>query len=93
MHLLNNEQMISALQHLPDWHLHNGELTKTFTFPDFNAAFAFMTRVAMVAEKLDHHPDWSNSYNIVKIALISHDKGGLTERDIKLATAVEKLFE
>ena len=93
MHLLNNEQMISALQHLPDWHLHNGELTKTFTFPDFNAAFAFMTRVAMIAEKLDHHPDWSNSFNIVKIALISHAKGGLTARDTELAMAIEKLFE
>ncbi len=93
MQLLNNEQMITALQHLPDWHLHNGELTKTFTFPDFNSAFAFMTRVAMVAEKLDHHPDWSNSFNIVKIALISHDKGGLTTRDTELALAIEKLCE
>lgn len=92
MHLLSNEQMITALQHLPNWHLHNGELTKTFTFPDFSAAFAFMTRVALIAEKLDHHPDWSNSFNTVRISLVSHDKGGLTARDTELALAIEQLF-
>jgi 4a-hydroxytetrahydrobiopterin dehydratase len=92
MRLLNNDEMVHALKQLPDWHLHEGAIAKEFMFPDFSSAFAFMTRVAMVAEKLDHHPDWNNTYNRVRISLMTHDKGGLTTRDVELALAIEKLL-
>ncbi len=65
-------------------------ITKTFVFADFNAAFGFMTRVALVAEKLDHHPEWSNVYKTVEVTLSTHDAGGVTELDIKLAAAMDK---
>jgi len=60
-------------------------IAKSYKFADFNAAFAFMTRVALKAEKMDHHPEWFNVYNKVDVVLSTHDAGGLTERDIKLA--------
>lgn len=65
---------------------------RLFTFRDFTEAFGFMTRVALLAEKADHHPDWANSYNKVEIALTSHDAGGLTRRDVALARAIEGLL-
>ena len=68
-------------------------ITKGFQFPDFQTAFAFMTHVAMAAEKMDHHPDWSNVYNRVEIQLSTHDAGGLTERDITLAHAIERILK
>jgi 4a-hydroxytetrahydrobiopterin dehydratase len=74
------------------WEVLDGHLHRELTFKDFSEAFAFMTRVALVAEKRDHHPDWSNSWNKVTIDLVSHDKGGLTERDTALAEAVNKLL-
>ena len=66
-------------------------ITKTFAFKDFNAAFGFMTRVALVAEKLDHHPEWFNVYKTVEVTLATHDAGGVTERDVKLAQAMDQL--
>ncbi|KAL1783907.1 pterin-4-alpha-carbinolamine dehydratase 2 [Sigmodon hispidus] len=63
---------------------------KEFTFQNFNQAFGFMTRVALQAEKLNHHPEWFNVYNKVRITLTSHDCGGLTKRDVKLAQFIEK---
>jgi len=92
MQLLSNGELVQALQHLPDWHVHEGALSKEFVFADFSAAFAFMTRVAFVAEKMNHHPDWSNTYNRVSISLITHDKGGLTKLDREFALEVEKLI-
>lgn len=80
------------MKQLPDWHLHEGALAKEFLFEDFSAAFAFMTRVALLAEKLDHHPDWDNTYNRVHISLMTHEKGGLTTRDIDLAFGIEAIF-
>ncbi|GAU98756.1 hypothetical protein RvY_09864 [Ramazzottius varieornatus] len=65
-------------------------ITKEFKFKDFNAAFGFMTRVAMLAEKMDHHPEWFNVYNKVQITLSSHDVNGLSQRDIKLANFIEQ---
>ena len=76
-----------ALQSLPGW-THDaagGAISRTFRFDDFNQAFAFMTRVALHAERNDHHPEWSNVYNRVEMRLTTHDAGGLTQRDIDLA--------
>jgi 4a-hydroxytetrahydrobiopterin dehydratase len=66
-------------------------IAKTFVFKDFNAAFGFMTRVALVAEKLDHHPEWCNVYKTVDVTLATHDAGGVTERDVELAQAMNQL--
>ena len=66
-------------------------ITRTLVFRDFNEAFGFMTRAALVAEKLDHHPEWFNVYKTVTVTLSTHDAGGLTERDIKLAEAMNRL--
>ncbi|HEY1243311.1 MAG TPA: 4a-hydroxytetrahydrobiopterin dehydratase [Hyphomicrobiaceae bacterium] len=78
---------------LPGWHMVEGRdaITKTFTFPDFNAAFGFMTRAALVAEKMNHHPEWFNVWNRVDVTLSTHDAGGLTERDLKLAEAMDRI--
>jgi 4a-hydroxytetrahydrobiopterin dehydratase len=64
-------------------------ISKRFTFRDFSEAFAFMTRVALLAEKMDHHPEWSNVWNRVDVTLATHDAGGVTERDVKMAAAME----
>jgi 4a-hydroxytetrahydrobiopterin dehydratase len=66
-------------------------IAKTFVFRDFNEAFGFMTRAALVAEKLDHHPEWFNVYKTVTVTLSTHDAGGLTELDVKLAEAMNRL--
>jgi len=74
------------------WIEENNCLKKKFTFKDFNQAFGFMTRVALVAEKMDHHPSWTNVYNVVTFELSSHDAGDIvTEKDTKLANAIDKL--
>ena len=74
------------------WKEEKNQLTKTFTFRDFSEAFAFMTRVAMLAEKMDHHPTWSNTWNKVNIALSTHDAGDVvTEKDRKLADAIDRI--
>ena len=66
-------------------------ITRAFRFKDFNAAFGFMCRAALVAEKMDHHPEWSNVYNRVEVTLTTHDAGGLTELDTKLAAAMDAI--
>jgi 4a-hydroxytetrahydrobiopterin dehydratase len=76
---------------LPAWSLVDGRLQRQFTFVDFSEAFGFMTRVALVAERLDHHPDWSNVWNRVTIALTTHDVGGLSNLDVELARKIEAL--
>ncbi len=83
----------AALATLSGWSEVEGRdaIAKTFVFRDFNAAFGFMTRVALLAEKLDHHPEWSNVYRTVQVALSTHDAGGLTERDVALAQAMDRL--
>jgi len=75
----------------PGWQRTSGRdaIARRFEFKDFSAAFAFMTRVALLAEKMDHHPEWSNVYNKVDVALTTHDAGGVTEKDIKMALAME----
>lgn len=77
---------------LPDWTLDGEHLKRSFRFADFNAAWGFMARVALLAEAQDHHPEWFNVYNRVDIALTTHDAGGLSARDVKLATAIDALL-
>jgi 4a-hydroxytetrahydrobiopterin dehydratase len=74
------------------WTETDGKLRRELTFADFSEAWAFMSRVALLAEKADHHPDWSNSWNTVTIELTSHDKGGITDRDRSLAAAIDALL-
>ena len=75
-----------------EWQEVDGALHKKFEFRDFAEAFAFMTKVAAVAELQNHHPDWSNSWNIVEISLCSHDKGKVTQRDHDLANSIDALL-
>ncbi len=90
---LSGAARTSALGRLKGWSEVNGRdaIAKKFVFADFNQAFGFMTRSALVAEKLDHHPEWFNVYKTVDVTLSTHDAGGLTELDIKLAEAMDKL--
>jgi len=88
---LSEAELAKALSELPGWRIENGKLHREWRFADFNAAFGFMTSVAILAEALDHHPDWSNSYTKVVIDLVSHDAGGLTASDVKLAKKMEHL--
>ena len=90
---LSSEARKSALARLKGWREVAGRdaITRKFVFKDFNEAFGFMARAALVAEKLDHHPEWSNVYKTVDVTLSTHDAGGLTELDIKLAEVMDKL--
>ena len=81
-----------ALERLPQWAAADGDrdaIQRTFRFADFNAAFGFMTRAAMMAEKLDHHPEWFNVYNRVEVTLTTHDAGGVTALDAELASLMD----
>ena len=90
---LSVEARKSALRGLPGWSEVTGReaIAKTFTFKDFNEAFGFMTRAALVAEKRDHHPEWRNVYKTVEVVLATHDAGGVTLLDIELATAMNAI--
>ena len=90
---LTAEARKSALKDLSGWTEVAGReaIARTFVFKDFNAAFGFMTRAALVAEKLDHHPEWSNVYKTVVVTLSTHEAGGLTELDVKLAEAMDRI--
>lgn len=82
-----------ALKGLPLWREDAGDrpaIARTLTFADFNAAFGFMTRVALKADKVDHHPEWSNVYNRVEILLTTHDAGGVTARDLDMARFIDE---
>ena len=83
----------AALARLSGWSEVSGRdaIAKKFTFKDFNQAFGFMTRAALVAEKMDHHPEWFNVYKTVEVTLSTHDAGGVTELDVKLAEAMDRL--
>ena len=81
-----------ALKSLPDWRVADDArpaLTRTLRFADFNAAFGFMTRVALMADKMDHHPEWSNVYDRVEIVLTTHDADGVTDKDVTLARFID----
>jgi len=86
-----DSQIESFLSNYPFWVLSEGKLYRKFKFVDFSEAFAFMTRVALVAERESHHPEWCNTYNWVEVNLITHQVGGITEKDIQLALTMERL--
>lgn len=91
---LNPEELASARTKLTGWTMEEseGKLTRSLTFKDFSEAFGFMARVALLAEKAGHHPDWSNSYNKVEITLSTHDAGGLTQKDVDLAGKISTVL-
>jgi 4a-hydroxytetrahydrobiopterin dehydratase len=91
---LTDAERDQALSGLPEWSLRDDKLAivRQFKFADFGQAFAFMTRVALIAEKRDHHPEWSNVYNWVEITLTTHDAGGLSQRDVDMAGAIDGLI-
>lgn len=91
MHCLSSEEVISRLNTLPHWHIEKGELTRTFDFGDFKAALAFVNLVGGCAEAAGHHPDIDIRYNHVRLALMTHDAGGLTAKDFALAAEVDRL--
>jgi len=90
---LGSEARATAMARIPEWHAVPGRdaIARTFVFADFSAAFGFMARAALAAEKMDHHPEWSNVYKTVDVVLTSHDAGGVTDRDIRLAEAMDRL--
>lgn len=92
---LSEAERAEALDGLPDWDYDESRdaITRDFSFDSFGEAFAFMTQVALMAEKADHHPEWSNVYNRVHILLTTHDAGGLSARDIDLATAIDGIID
>ena len=85
---LDDAEVSERLPEIPGWSYQSGSLTRTLQFDDFVAAFSFMAAVALLAEKLDHHPNWSNVYNRVEIALNTHDVGGVTDVDFILANQI-----
>lgn len=89
--ILTPAELSEALANLPDWSVEGGKLRKTFVFADFSEAFGFMTRAALAAERMDHHPDWCNSYRTVQVDLVTHSAGGITPRDLALAQVLELL--
>ncbi len=88
---LTIEALKNALKRLPDWNLGRDReaITRSFKFVDFDAAFAFMARTALLAAKMDHHPEWFNVWNKVDVTLATHDAGGVTQKDVDLATAMD----
>lgn len=91
---LSEAERVDALDALPDWDYDEGRdaITRSIVFTDFAEAFGFMTQVALLAERADHHPEWSNVWNRVEILLTTHDAGGLSGRDIELATAIDAIL-
>jgi 4a-hydroxytetrahydrobiopterin dehydratase len=88
---LNPQEIRERQAALPDWQIEGGELVKTFAFKDFRAALAFVNRVGEAAETAGHHPDIDIRYNRVRLALVTHDAGGLTEKDFSLATQANQI--
>jgi 4a-hydroxytetrahydrobiopterin dehydratase len=86
--LLTDEQRTAAADGLPGWEFSEDRIRREFRFADFAAAFGFMSAIAITAERLNHHPEWSNVYNRVTVELTTHDAGGLTELDVTLAAAM-----
>ena len=91
--LLEQHQLDYFIENNPSWIIDNKMIKREFKFDNFIDAFGFMSKVALLSEKMDHHPNWQNSYNKVTIELTTHDMNGVTTNDIKLAEAIDKLIE
>jgi|SRR5829696_573233 4a-hydroxytetrahydrobiopterin dehydratase len=90
-HKLTDKEIELEVTKIQGWKVVNGKLNKSFEFKDFVEAFGFMTKVAMQAEKMNHHPEWFNVYNKVNIDLVTHDLNGISNYDMKLANAINKI--
>lgn len=90
--MMSDKEIQARLGELPDWQYDGVHIHKSFVFGDFSEAFAFLTRVALISEVLNHHPDWSGVYNKVTLKLRTHDADGITDKDINFAGRVEALF-
>ena len=90
---LATQEVEKRLADHPDWELKAGKLFRRCQFKDFVEAFGFMSRVALLAERMDHHPEWFNVYNRVEIELTTHDAGGISERDFALAKGIDRLLQ
>jgi len=89
--MLSQTEIDEELKNLPGWSVKNEKLHKEFQFDSFNQAFGFMTRAAMEIEKMNHHPEWFNVYNKITVELTTHDAGGITKNDVKLARILNSL--
>ena len=89
--MLDQSELNDFSKKNPSWDVRNKTINKEFEFDNFVDAFGFISKVAILSEKMDHHPNWQNSYNKVKIELTTHDKGGITTNDITLAESIDKL--
>ena len=90
--ILSNQQLENQLKELEDWNIKNKKLFKAFKFSDFVQAFEFMRLVAILAEAMDHHPEWSHVYNEVETNLVTHSEGGITQLDIDLAKKIDSQY-
>jgi 4a-hydroxytetrahydrobiopterin dehydratase len=88
---MDDAEIRSRMESLPAWELRGRAITRTFRFESFVEAFSWMSSVALVAERMNHHPDWRNVYDRVDVELTTHDAAGLTERDFELAAAMDRL--
>tara|TARA_B100001109_G_C18480200_1_gene297593 strand:- start:148 stop:435 length:288 start_codon:yes stop_codon:yes gene_type:complete len=92
VYLIEKNQLDFFIKKNPSWLIEDKSIKKEFKFDNFIDAFGFMSKVALLAEKMDHHPNWQNTYNKVNIELTTHDKGGITKNDTKLAESIDKLI-
>jgi len=92
MEVLKKEDIEKALEHLDGWEYNEKSIHTTIEFKDFKEAFSAMTRIAFEAEAQQHHPEWTNVYNQIEISLSTHDAGGVTQKDIEMATTIETLL-
>lgn len=88
---MDDSAIETAVAKLPGWSRQKDSIARSYSFADFRTAFAFMTACALTAEKMDHHPDWKNSYSRVDVQLTTHDSGGITERDLILAAQMNEI--
>ena len=88
---LNDEEIKLALSRLAGWRVVSGKLHREFRFKDFVEAWGFMSSAALVVQQMDHHPEWANVYNTVRVDLVTHDAGGISRRDVELASRLEEL--
>ena len=92
-YLLQNEELKELVVKIPDWEINNKQIQREFNFLNFVEAFSFMTKIALICEKYNHHPNWENVYSIVIIRLCTHDLGGITNLDQTLASEINKVFD